>query len=568
MNLLICSKQFGTDVSDGFEIIESGDFRVCFSKSNNITIQQEGQSTALISGILLGPLQKKDSLFNQSVKKLCKSALESNGSFAVVISREKSVTVVADCGGSIPLYYGYGPKGFALGTPVHEVAKASGLTKEDDVSKVDYLMNHVVCYPYTWYKDVYVVPPGSVVTFHPDGKKDIHTYWQPTEQPDIMDRSCDVQEWAERLRFEVKNSIDQSLQGCKKVRVLFSGGEDSRAVLGLIPKNANYECIATTVLENKNREYRLADKAAKLLGYELDLIERPIGFYRQNIIERAKKVGLGRDLRNTHMFGEIGDQLNDSDILLGAYSSDTLFKTHYMSNIIQNKRGVKNQLKSPVPDNIEVIKYLNERSTIFKESNVAKVIERRKGHHDNLLKIRPITAGNWHGLWPVSNRNAYSYYLSNLTIGPKIVEPFIYNKVYQLASEMPDICRINRDVFYRAFAKEMGWAGWLPTSGGRIPRARNTWMDFLYRLGRKYRRKLIKFDYEKGYQGSWSPDEGGWYPVNPKDHFDDEWCEYLNNQLEGVLKDGDPDSFWNNPKDERSVNAMKVRALALAFRID
>lgn len=492
--------------------------------------------------------------------------LKANGSFSIIIEKKDRLIAITDAAGSIPLYYGYGPGGFAVGNPVHEVAKATGLTTADEVSMIDFLCNHVVCYPYTWYQNVFMAAPGSCTTFYPDGKIEVETYWQPREQTDVYDSNVNIDFWAAKLKTEVKNAIERSLVDVKKLRVLFSGGEDSRAVLGLVPKGL--EIIPSTVLERKNREYHLAKQAARLMGYNLDWIVRPPNYYRSKLIEKAEMVGPGMDLRNAHMFGSISNQLVDCDAILGAYAADSLFKTSFMGNIDFSKKIKQESIRIPDKEYIHSLRYFEERGLLFRDDLVKEVKKRRLLHHETIKKFRPLTAGNWHSLWPISNRNAYPHYLTCLRIGTKVIEPFIDNKVYQLASVMPDICRINRKVFNKAFAKEMGLAGWYPTSGGRIPAANNLWINYLYRLYKKYRKKIIEFEYEKGYGSSWSADEGGWYPVNPADHFDKDTCDFLNQNLAKVLKDGDPEKFWNNPINKRGLNALKVRALTLVFDVD
>ncbi|MFW5759063.1 MAG: hypothetical protein ACOCYO_10315 [Bacteroidota bacterium] len=556
------SKAFvGKNKKEKFDSIDSD---ICdFPNFRSFT---KNETRVFLLGNLLGISEVENLLSYSDCKIISDHVLNANGSFSIIIEKKDRLIAITDAAGSIPLYYGYGPGGFAVGNPVHEVAKATGLTTADEVSMIDFLCNHVVCYPYTWYQNVFMAAPGSCTTFYPDGKIEVETYWQPREQTDVYDSNVNIDFWAAKLKTEVKNAIERSLVDVKKLRVLFSGGEDSRAVLGLVPKGL--EIIPSTVLERKNREYHLAKQAARLMGYNLDWIVRPPNYYRSELIEKAEMVGPGMDLRNTHMFGSLTKQLVDGDAILGGYSADTLFKTNFLGNVLQSKRTKKESISFPDSKYIHSLRYFEERGLLFRDDLVKEVKKRRLLHHNTIKKYRPLTAGNWHSLWPISNRNSYPHYLACLRIGTKVIEPFVDNKVYQLASVMPDICRINRKVFNKAFAKEMGLAGWYPTSGGRIPAANNLWINYLYRLYKKYRKKIIEFEYEKGYGSSWSADEGGWYPVNPADHFDEATCQFLNQNLAKVLKDGNPEKFWNNPINKRGLNALKVRALTLAFDVE
>jgi len=155
--------------------------------------RREGERIVVVSGSLFGPLSDMSCIVRENREGLGRAADKSNGSFVMAMPREGHVLLVTDAGGSIPVYYGWGPEGFALGTLVHHVATASGCTTVDTVSAADYLLNQTVCYPYSWYKDVRVAPPGSVCAFDTE-KMERHTYWRPTESADCYE-PCDEHMW-------------------------------------------------------------------------------------------------------------------------------------------------------------------------------------------------------------------------------------------------------------------------------------------------------------------------------------------------------------------------------------
>ncbi len=470
--------------------------------------------------------------------------------------REHDVVVVTDPAGSIPLYYGYGSNGGAMGTMVHHVAQCSGLTSVDRVSATDFLLHGAVCHPYAWYEGVRVPPPGTVCTFGPEDMES-HVYWTPTE-PETVCASCDVQVWADRLRDKVRAAVEASLDGAERTRVLFSGGEDARAVLGLVPDHVS--CTPTTVLGHKNREYRLAQWAAWGQGYELDWIERPDGYYRSSVADRINAIGPGWDIRHMHVFGRVAEPLQDADVLLGGYGADTLFKTHYMTNM-NERLGRPDRLRPPEPDQIEALNF-DWGTKLFRREVVEQVRERRKKHHERLKVHRPKTAGNWHWLWPLRPR-AYAQYMTSMRIGPRMAEPFLFNQVYQLAAKMPDPCRVYGRAFRQAFAAEMGLSGWMPTSSNAIPRL-GPRAGALYKLGHRALWKLIKEvqGIDEWEAGSWSRDHEGWHPVDPARHFSKRGHKHLSNQLQTLLEEKSPEAFFSDPK---VPDAMRVRALGLGF---
>lgn len=231
--------------------------------------------------------------------------------------RDGHVNIITDAGGSIPLYYGHGPEGFGVGTLVHHVAAATGLDNLDKVSVVDYLFNKTVCYPFSCYKDVRVVPPGSVCSVDTQELK-AHTYWEPVEPKDMYNRGDDdAAEWGNKLRRQVSSVIESSTSEAESGRVLYSGGSDSRAVLSMVP--GSFECTPSIVLDQKNRDYSLAKWSSRLLGRDLDWVERPEGYYRSRLKQRIDRIGPGKDFQDMHIFGPVADRLDDVDVIMGVF---------------------------------------------------------------------------------------------------------------------------------------------------------------------------------------------------------------------------------------------------------
>jgi asparagine synthetase B (glutamine-hydrolysing) len=533
---------------------------------NRQVFEYEGGLTALAAGSVFGALSEKENLSTTDRKVLGKHALSSNGSFAVAIPHDRAATVVTDAGGSIPVYHGQGPDGWGVGTRVQDVAVVTGLEAIDRISVVDFLMNASVCYPYSWYEDIRVVAPGSVCTFDETGDK-CHNYWTPDEPADI-DEKCDPQAWGQRLRFRVKNGVHDAIKDKKKGRVLFSAGTDSRAVLSLVP-NA-FECTPTTVLGHKNREYRLAKRAAALLGRELEYVQRPENYYRSCIEHRIDRIGPGLDFRHTHIYGPVAECFEDVGVLLGGYAADTLFKTHYMSNVARRNTRPDalleprpNDIKSP-PGDVGGSPLSDTGGAPFQKDLVQAVRERRNEHHHRLKKIRPKTAGNWHRLWPLANLLAYTSYLSCLRMEVATVEPFLWHQSYQLAARMPDAARVDRRAFRAAFSEGMGMAGWWPTDSGRIPRL-GGYLGNAVRVPVRGTQRLIDMVRPSGdVQGSWPPFQWGWHDVKVDEHFSKEGQHLYHRRLDDIMMEGQgADSL----QDAEYIPA-RLRALTLAFKVE
>ncbi len=267
----------------------------------------------------------------------------------------------------------------------------------------------------------------------------------------------------------------------------------------------------------RNREFRIAERSARWLGRSLELVVRPERFYRTEIEARIDSIGPGIDFRHIHVFGSMVKRFSDADVLFGGYNADSLFKTPYMGKITRGPLRTR-RLSAVDPDFIRILRGKEDKGW-FRADLVAEVAARRQALHRRVKGIRPTTAGNWHSLWPLgSQRITYAHYLSCLRVGPKVVEPFLFNGAYRLASIMPDGCRIHRRAFRFAFASPLGLSGWLPTGSGRIPRlgmpANMVSVSALLKL----RTAIDAISNAKDTQGPWSPDHLGWTPVDPRQH--------------------------------------------------
>jgi len=524
-------------------------------------ISHQSQLTALSIGCLFGPLHDAELLAQESVPALKRAALRSNGTFAVALPRDGHVTVVTDAAGSIPVYYAHGQGNWAMGTLVHHVATASGRTTVDNVSAVDYLLNQAICYPYSWYEDVFLLPPGSICRLDENGLT-VDTYWQPREPSDIYDRNADAREWGARLRDKVAAAVELGIEGQTRSRLMYSGGIDSRAVLSLIPDA--HECIPTIVLNKQNREYRLARRGAQLLGRSLEWVKRPKDFYRSAIYERIDRIGPGRDFRHTHITGPVAARFEDADVVLGGYHADALFKTYDMSNV-RERLGRPSVLQPPRSDVVKMTQFDTAEAAYFRADLVEAARTRRRAHHKRLKELRPLTAGNWHPLWPLSGQSyGYPHFLSCLRMNAQVIEPFMFQQTYLLAAEMPDPCRVDAEAFRHAFAKGMGLSGWTPTTGHVLPRL-GPRVGSVYRLLHRALWKGVKTlrgtdDWEAG---AWTREHEGWHPVTPKECVPEESLPFLLENLSGLIDGIRTDTFF----EESSVrDSVRVRALGLGFR--
>lgn len=320
--------------------------------------------------------------------------------------------------------------------------------------------------------------------------------------------------------------------------------------------------MLTTVLDAQNREYRLARRAAQALGCKFEWIPRPDGYYKNAVRDRIDAIGPGWDFRHTHFLKDIRETFQDADALVGGYLADTFFKNYHMGNVEEGRGLTPDSLKKPDPDEIDVLKKGEQQSEWFSKPLIEEVRERRIDHHRTLKEIRPMTAGNWHALWPISNAPHFPQYLGEHRIDPQVIEPFLFSRVYRLAAVMPDRCREDGAAFHHAFGKELGIAGWLPVSYGGVPCLRGYAGQFVAKVIGRARLLKRYFSPPEGTEGPWTPNHYGWTPIVPEEHFDSTVAKRVKEQLDGLIAEEEtPDTFLSGGELSSEV---AVRALALA----
>lgn len=479
-----------------------------------------------------------------------------------------AVRFVTDHSGSVPLYYAQDQGHVLAGTSPLEVADQMAYPKVDPVSAADFLLNGTVCYPHTLFEDVYAVRPGAVTDISYDNLRST-VYYTPTEETS----SESAQEWGQLLREKVQEALLYGLEGKKFIKVLFSGGEDARAVVSLLPNSL--DCELVTFADEYNREVRLAEQAAQALGRPLRFIRRPKGFYRRDLARRVRAIGGAFDIRHTHVWGALSEPLSGADAVVGGYAADTLFKSAWMGNVTNSKKrlGPERLLSSlsSAPVGIEA----TENNDWIDNNLAAAVMRRRLAHHERIREFRPNTAGNWHTLWPLgTQRVAYAHYLAARKAASCLVEPFLAPPVYELAARMPDEMRVDRHAFRAAFGGAMGTAGWLPTSSGRIPRLGGYlghWVEVGTIVSRRARDRAAStlaraVGRRPANQGAWSSDHGA-FPVDFNNELGREQVERLRGLMAEVLSERESAMFFD-PEGGSAPDLVRTRALQLAYLMD
>ncbi len=444
--------------------------------------------------------------------------------------------LVTDHSGSRPLYYAQQQGQVLSGLTPLSVARKMAAPKLDPVSVADFLVNGTVCYPYTLFEGVYAAPPGAVTDVTAE-KVTSSVYYRPVEE----EIRAPLEVWGEWLRERAQEALLTGIEGKQNIKVMFSGGEDSRAVVSLIPRDI--PCELVTFADWRNREVKLAERAAAALQRPLVFVQRPDGFYRADIQERVHAIGGVFDIRHTHVWGALAEPFKVADAVVGGYAADSLFKSAWMGNVQKSRKrlGPERMIAEGYEDPTGI------ESAVGKEwinqAVGAAVDERRMAHHEYIKEFRPLTAGNWHTLWPLgSQRITYSHHLATRLACSCVVEPFLSPQAYSLAAKMSEELKVDRKAFRQAFMPLMGKAGWLPTSSGHIPKLGGhvgRWVEMAMIASRRGRDRMVlasapMLGRKTVGQGAWNKDHHG-FPLKLEQQISPIQLEQINGVLSQAL---------------------------------
>lgn len=362
------------------------------------------------------------------------------GHFALVSTSGRKARILTDCGGSIAVYYGSRNGRTVVGTNISEVGIALG-AEPDCASVYDFVANGAICHPYTWFSGVRVCDPGSLTIIECDAHARSTAYWRPSEE-----RWLRAKEGAVLLRETMARSVMEAVSS-GPVSMMFSGGEDSRVLAALIRSIERHPFI---FLRAKNREYDLARSAAALLGMRLSLLPMPADHYVRDLTEKQSRVGLGIDLAHAHCYG-FHELMGGERTTVGGWGSDTFLKGHYLAQY--NGRPSFGQTTT----NWNV------------ETPSPEVAERRSRRLAELLAFLPRTAYDWDRYWPLSAHEHYGHFAASRRLLP-MVEPYLFSEVVQISALLDPQRKIDFSTMRHAFGSQLGLAGFVPRSGGRIPR--------------------------------------------------------------------------------------------------
>ncbi len=172
-----------------------------------------------------------------------------------------------------PFYYTDLPDGIRFASTLPALLAGGGVNTEiDPVALHHYMSFHaVVPAPHTIIQGVRKLPPATIMTIEPDGRRIERQYWAVTFGPQEGDEGRSEEEWQELLLAEMRKAVERRLVADVPVGVLLSGGVDSSLIVGLLAEAGQHglETFSIgfeSVGGEKGDEFEYSDIVAKRFG--------------------------------------------------------------------------------------------------------------------------------------------------------------------------------------------------------------------------------------------------------------------------------------------------------------
>ncbi|WP_253644391.1 hypothetical protein [Vibrio sp. Y42_MX_L11] len=469
-----------------------------------------------------------------------------SGPFTIIRINKNTnaVDVVTDLMAFIPVYYHQSVKGLYIGTHIDALAKVSKESNNFDVvSLTDFIINDVITYPYTAYTELKQLEPSSHIEFNNnDRNPNVNKYWEPKE----YNPYSNIKESARALRAGLDGYVNRITDKMDKVAQFISGGEDSRALSGLLPYHLQRD--AYVFLDEMNREGKIAKKVADKYNANCTVGFREKTHYLDILPEASKLVGTGHQYHHAHSLGfDKIYKLADYTAVFGGYLSDSLLKSPYALKTLNTAR---------YPFLPEFFKKgenrTKELSNILVNDEVLREINsRRKLHFEKIKKLRSESVHEWFVLYPATMRTA----IPNLYTTRRLFrsyEPFMCKDAVKISAVLPTEWKMNRRLFNLTTKPYLEKTKWIFHADGRLPYF-SWWINSPIQFPIWFYRHIAKrMGLIQGNQGPW----GDWNHIISSNKSYSFFDEYItNNESISFLKNS---LVFNDLDTMKKINFLQV----------
>jgi len=165
----------------------------------------------------------------------CVNHLRGMFAFAIWNRNTKTLFIARDRLGIKPLYYRFTPERLLFGSEIKALLAHGGIRAEFNRSTLpEYLAFGYLSGEETFYAGIRKLMPGHSMTIGPEGKAEIHQYWDldTSKAHESRDENYYVQSYRELLNGAVQSHLMSDVP----LGVFLSGGVDSSAVAALMTK--------------------------------------------------------------------------------------------------------------------------------------------------------------------------------------------------------------------------------------------------------------------------------------------------------------------------------------------
>ncbi len=388
-----------------------------------------------------------------------------SGPFAAFFLDKKSgaFTYVTDLLMFIPIYSLEDSEKIVLGSQVDVVAEIAGEEANLDLTSLaDFVLNHVVTYPYTCYRNIRQADAGTIHHYTHIAstlQKSRETYWIPQEQQNYES----LPEAAKLLRESLLEDVATIAAGTDKVAAFVSAGEDSRSILGSLPEGV--DCDGFTYLYGSPRDRAIAKQVTKIFGVNHTVSAQPYHYYLDILSDASALVGSGHQYSHAHVVGFFEEwKLRSYRAVLGGYLSDSLLKGLFSRK--RRGRGLLSWLPE-FPRSGET-QTRRQSSDLFTEKVLEEVQNRKREHMARVQEIRPQTAHEWFGIWPATMQLTFPNYLATRRLF-RSYEPFMGKTSVKIGAGVPLTWKLNRRMFSRAMRPLLKPTRWVFHADGHLP---------------------------------------------------------------------------------------------------
>lgn len=388
-----------------------------------------------------------------------------NGPFVAlkVDLKQMRLEIITDLVSCIPVYQANAGSAMVIGTHIDVVVQTAGCARSTDpVSIADFVLHDVITYPYTIYHAIKQISPASRHCWMLGGNEGYQKeeYWLPrqTNHYDSLNAAADD------LRQGLKAYVDRVVEGLDRVALFISGGEDSRTVLGMLPRGCDRS--AFIFLDHMNREGRVAQAAAHAYAAKFTMLVRDQLWYFNKLPACSDLVGAGAQFKHVHSYEfHKHARLSQYRAVFGGHLSDGFLKGYFIK-----RRGEFSRFPFLPFRKAHDQSNRNLHEVPFLDHDVLAELRTRTDAHLELLQtIRGSeSAHEWFNLWPLSMDFAMPHYYGNRRLFASY-EPFLSTKSIKVGAAVPQSWKLNRKLFQKMAQPMLEPSKYLVHADGWMP---------------------------------------------------------------------------------------------------